>query len=74
MLDGNKKYERQIMHIDMNSFYASCEQAANPELRNAPLIVGGDPKRRSGIVLAASYDAKRYGVRTTMTLNEAFKL
>lgn len=73
-MDGIKKYNRQIMHIDMNSFYASCEQAANPELRNAPLIVGGDPKRRSGIVLAASYDAKRYGVRTTMTLNEAFKL
>lgn len=69
-----RKYDRQIMHIDMNSFYASCEQAADPELRNVPLIVGGDPKRRSGIVLAASYDAKRFGVRTTMTLNEAARL
>ena len=70
----NKKYDRQIMHIDMNSFYASCEQAANPELRNVPLIVGGDPEKRKGIVLAASYDAKRYGVKTTMTLNEAARL
>jgi len=70
----NNKYDRQIMHIDMNSFYASCEQAANPELRNVPLIVGGDPKKRKGIVLAASYDAKRYGVKTAMTLNEAARL
>lgn len=70
----SNKYDRQIMHIDMNSFYASCEQAANPELRNVPLIVGGDPEKRKGIVLAASYDAKRYGVKTTMTLNEAARL
>lgn len=69
-----KSYDRQILHIDMNSFFASCEQAVNPELKKAPLIVGGDPQRRSGIVLAASYDAKQYGVRTTMTLNEALRL
>lgn len=70
----NYKYERQILHIDMNAFFASCEQANNPELRKTPLIVGGDPDRRSGIVLAASYDAKRYGVKTTMTLHQAAKL
>lgn len=70
----NRKHDRQIMHIDMNSFFASCEQAANPDLRNVPLIVGGDPQKRKGIVLAASYDAKRYGVKTTMTLNEAARL
>jgi DNA polymerase-4 len=70
----NLDYERQILHIDMNSFFASCEQAVNPELKKAPLIVGGDPEKRSGIVLAASYDAKRYGVKTTMTLNEAARL
>ena len=68
------KYDRQILHIDMNSFFASCEQAANPELKKAPLIVGGDPEKRSGIVLAASYDAKKFGVKTTMTLNEAARL
>lgn len=70
---GNS-YERQILHIDMNSFFASCEQAINPELKKVPLIVGGDPDKRSGIVLAASYDAKRYGIKTTMTLYEAAKL
>ncbi|MBC7960972.1 MAG: DNA polymerase IV [Vallitaleaceae bacterium] len=67
-------YERQILHIDMNAFFASCEQVKNPELRKAPLIVGGDPQRRSGIVLAASYDAKKCGVKTTMPLYEAAKL
>lgn len=70
----NQRYEKQILHIDMNAFFASCEQAINPELRKTPLIVGGDPDRRSGIVLAASYDAKRFGVKTTMTLHEAAKL
>lgn len=65
---------RLIFHIDMNAFFASCEQAVHPELRNKPIIVGGDPKRRSGIVLASSYEAKRYGVKTTMTLNQALNL
>ncbi len=69
-----KRYEREILHIDMNAFFASCAQVRNPELRNAPLIVGGDPEKRSGIVLAASYDAKRCGVKTTMALYQAAKL
>jgi DNA polymerase-4 len=58
----------------MNAFFASCEQAVNPELRKTPLIVGGDPYKRTGIVLAASYDAKHCGVKTTMALHEAAKL
>jgi DNA polymerase-4 len=66
--------QRDILHIDMNSFYASCEQARNKELKNKPVIVAGDPNKRSGIVLAASYEAKSYGVRTTMQLNKALKL
>ncbi len=66
--------ERLIFHIDMNSFFASCEQVLNPELKKKPLIVGGDPKTRRGIVLAASYDAKAYGVYTTMLVNEAMRL
>lgn len=69
-----KEYDRDILHIDMNAFFASCEQVKNPELKNAPLIVGGDPQRRSGIVLAASYDAKKCGVKTTMPLYAAAKL
>lgn len=74
MIKLNQNYERQILHIDMNAFFASCEQALNPELKKAPLIVGGDPKKRTGIVLASSYDAKSYGVKTAMTLHEALKL
>ena len=66
--------KRLIFHIDMNSFFASCEQAKNPALKDRPLIVGGDPKTRRGIVLAASYDAKAYGVYTTMLVKEAMRL
>lgn len=58
----------------MNSFFASCEQALNPELKKVPLIVGGDPKTRRGIVLAASYDAKAKGVYTTMLVKEAMRV
>ncbi len=65
---------RHILHIDMNSFFASCEQAANPHLKEKPLIVGGDPKKRHGIVLAASYDAKEFGVKTTMPIGKAVQL
>jgi len=62
---------RTIFHIDMNAFFASCEQVINPELKHKPIIVGGDPKRRSGIVLACSYEAKKFGVKTTMPLYQA---
>lgn len=65
---------RSILHVDMNSFFASCEQALRPELKEKPLIVGGDPKKRRGIVLAASYDAKAYGVKTAMPIWQAMKL
>ncbi|MDA3844971.1 MAG: DNA polymerase IV [Vallitaleaceae bacterium] len=66
--------ERTIFHIDMNAFFASCEQVVNPDLKNKPIIVGGDPSRRSGIVLACSYEAKKFGVKTTMPLFTALKL
>ncbi len=65
---------RMIFHVDMNSFFASCEQALNPELKKRPLIVGGDPKTRRGIVLAASYDAKAKGVYTTQLVHEAMRM
>lgn len=63
--------ERAILHCDMNCFYASCEMAYYPELRDKPIAVCGDPERRSGIVLTASYPAKRMGVKTGMPLWEA---
>ncbi len=64
----------KIFHVDMNSFFASCEQAENPEYLGKPLIVCGDPKERTGIVLAASYEAKAFGVKTTMLNHEAKRL
>lgn len=62
---------RAILHVDMNCFYASVEMAEHPELRGLPVIVGGDEQSRHGIVLTASYPAKRRGVKTAMTLWEA---
>ena len=63
--------KRAILHCDMNCFYASCEMAYHPELQGKPIAVCGDPERRSGIVLTASYPAKRMGVKTGMPLWEA---
>lgn len=65
---------RLIFLVDMNAFFISCETARNPELKGKPAAVAGDPKKRSGIILAANYEARKYGVRTTMVLHEAKKL
>lgn len=66
---------RSILHIDMNSFFASCEVAASggKYTNEMPLIVTGDPEKRHGIVLAATYVAKKRGVYTTMTIHEALR-
>jgi DNA polymerase-4 len=58
----------------MNSFFASVHQAMEPRLRGKPVIVGGDPAKRHGIVLAASYEAKAFGVKTGMAVWEARSL
>jgi hypothetical protein len=60
-----------IALLDCQSFYASVEKAANPELADQPLAVCGDPSRRSGIVLAACPIAKRYGVTTAERIGDA---
>ncbi len=60
-----------IFLVDMQSFYASIEKATNPDYQNKPLVVSGDPARRSGIILAACPIAKGYGIKTAETLWEA---
>lgn len=65
---------RSIILADMNSFFASCHQAVHPELKGREVIVAGDPARRTGIVLAASYPAKARGIKTGMALWEAKRL
>lgn len=66
--------ERVIFLVDMNAFFISCEMSQNPELKGKPAAVAGDPKKRSGIILAANYDARKFGVKTTMLIHEAKKL
>ncbi len=56
--------ERTILHVDMNSCYASIECLYNPAIRELPVAVGGDVEARHGIILAKNQYAKAYGVKT----------
>ena len=64
---------RRIMHIDLDAFFVSVEQALNPELQGKPVVVGGKPDRR-GVVASASYEARAFGLHAGMPLTTATRL
>ena len=63
-----------IFLVDMNSFFISCEMTRHPELAGKPAAVAGDPAARTGIILTANYDARKFGVKTTMPVHQALRL
>src|SRR5207248_1001495 len=71
--DRGRAQARAIAHVDMDAFYAAIEQRDRSELRGKPVIVGADPKGR-GVVSAASYEARTFGVRSAMPIGRAARL
>ena len=68
----SKKLQKWFMHVDMDAFYASIEQKDHPELRGKPVIVGGGGPR--GVVSAASYEIRKFGVHSAMPIAQALQL
>ena len=66
--------KKVIFLVDMNAFFISCEMTRNDSLVGVPAAVAGDPKKRTGIILAANYEARSCGVKTAMVVHEALKL
>src|SRR5207253_9854358 len=66
---------RVLLHVDMDAFYAALEIRENPELEGKPVVVGADPRKHPrGVVLTASYEARKFGVRSAMSCVQAVRL
>lgn len=63
-----------ILYADLDAFFASVEQTSNPNLRGKPVVVAGNPKKRRGVVLAASYAARKFGVHSAQPVGKAMKI
>jgi DNA polymerase-4 len=74
MDENQAQVRRKIIHIDMDAFYASVEQRDHPEYRGKPLVVGGLPQGRGGVVATASYEARKFGIRSAMSSKQALQL
>lgn len=73
-MDKSSANHRKIIHIDMDAFYASVEQRDNPEYQGKAIAVGGSPEGRGGVVATASYEARKFGVRSAMPSKQALHL
>jgi len=69
-----KNTTKVIFHIDLNAFYANCQLIVDPYLKGKPFIVGGSGITRRGVVLTASYDARKYGIHSGMNVRDAMDL
>jgi len=67
---------RAVLHVDLDAFYVSAEMRENPKLRGLPVVVGADPEggRGRGVVVACSYEARKFGLRSGMPISQAYRL
>ena len=70
-----KEHERVIVHLDIDAFYAACEEIRKPELRGRPVVIGADPKegKGRGVVSTCNYKAREYGIKSGMPISWAYR-